>query len=450
MRNPVSPRAASLLALLSIAACSDTSPVRPAMRPSTPPHLDVTASGDQTSSMICKLGPVGSYGYSIAATNVGTAGVFIDGSGYNPALTSLNTSLNVTWDDVNQQSPKCTTIWGPTLGGGTTQLTITENLPPDMRVDSVKVVDRHGSLLWTYGPGTTTVHWPDPTIPDPTIASKVVDDDHAGYEFRFFDSGNRGEVDFCKFTPTAPGTYNFYYTVSGGGPLMRKVTPTGYFALAVGQANSPTCADLIELPPGSTPATVTILEFPSLGSDLQRWELFDESNLFGTPLNVKYGTAGLKSYTYQLSASYPQRRMLRTWDEPAPLPPALLAGSSQGCSPSFWGNRIYAGTWGPSPWTATGYDPGTSFPSVFGTTDVELDRALSSAVTLPSTYNNDMNALFANDATAALLNASHPNIKYGVSRDMILNWAKWAVGSNTLGIFNSLVEPLNNRSCPLP
>lgn len=450
MRTPLSLRGIGVLALLSAAACADTSPARPAAQVTATPHRDVTATGDQTASMICKLGPVGSYSYSIQATHVGTAGVFIDASGYNPSLTSLNTALNVTWSDVNQQSPKCTTFWGPTLGGGTTQLTITDNVPPGMRVDSVMVVDRHGSRLWTYGPGKTTVTWPDPTIPDPVIASKVVDDDHAGYEFRFFDSGDRGEVDFCKYTPTAPGTYNYYYSVSGGGPLMRTITPPGYFSLAVGQANAPTCADLIELPPGSTPATVSIVEFPRLGSDLQRWELFDVANIIGAPLNVTYAGNGAKSYTYQVSASYPQRRMLRTWDEPAPLPKALLAGSKEGCTPQFWGNRIYPGPWGVSPWTATGYDPGTSFPSVFGTTDVELDRALSSAVTLPSTYNNDVNAVFANDAVAALLNASSPNIKYGVSSDMVLSWARWAVGSGTLSLFNSLVEPLNQRSCPLP
>jgi hypothetical protein len=399
--------------------------------------------------MVCKLGPVGSYGYNVTATNVGTAGVFVDNAGPNPALTSVSPTLNVTWGDVNANNPACAGIWWPTAGGGTTQLTITEQVPAGMKVDSVYVVDRHGSLLWKYGPGTKTIHWPDPTIPDPTIAKKVVDDAHAGYEFRFFDSGDRGEVDFCKFTPTAPGTYNFYYTVTGGGPKMNKVTPTGYFSLAVGQPNQPTCADLIELPPGSTPATLKIIEFPALGSDLQRWELFDETNLFGAPLDVKLGSSKLSSYTYQVSVAYPDRRMLRTWNEPAPLP-AILTARGQGCTPAYWGSRLYAGPWGDSPWIATGFDPGTSFSSLFSTTDPELDRALSSAVTLPSSYNNDVNAMFANDATAALLNAAHPGVKYGVTQDMVMKWALWAVGSNTLSIFNTVVEPLNARPCPLP
>jgi len=438
------------LALLAVAGCADESFVRPLLRAPAGAHRDRTADGDPTWSNICKLGPVGSYTYNVTATNVGTAGVFIDANGGNPELTSLQPTLDVTWDAVNEQAPRCTTFWGPILGGGSTTLTITEQLAPGMKVDSVKVVDQHGSLLWTYGAGKTTVKWPDPTIPDPVIANKVVDDYHAGYQFYFFDSGDRGQVDFCKFTPTAPGTYNYYYTVTGGGSKMVTVTPPGYFSLAVGRANHPTCAELIELPPGSKPATIKIFEFPSLGSDLQRWELFDEANMFGAPLDVQYGEGGLKSYVYQLTAAYPQRRMLRTWDEPAPLPAFLLAGGKEGCTPQYWGSRIYAGSWGPSPWTATGYDPGLSFQTLFGTTDAELNRALSSAVTLPSSYNNDVNALFANDATAALLNAAHPDVKYGVSADMVLNWAAWAVGSNTLSIFNSIVEPLNKRGCPLP
>lgn len=446
------PRSASVvLVLLALAACSDATIVPPratAVRTSGL-AMDRTPDGDETGSMICKLGPVGSYNYSITATNVGTAGMFVDASGLNPALTSYSPTLNVTWDDVNQVNPKCTTFWGPILGGGTTQLTITENLPPGMRVDSVKVVDRHGSLLWTYGPGTTTIHWPDASLPDPVIASKVVDDYHAGYEFRFFDSGDRGQVDFCKYSPTAPGTYNYYYKVTGGGPLMKTVTPQGYFSLAVGRSNAPTCAELIELPPGSSAATLSIVEFPRLGSDLQRWELFDGANLMAPPIDVKYGESKLSSYTYKLSVSYPQRRMLRTWDEPAPLPP-LLTANGQGCTPGFWAARLYPGPWGESPWVAAGWDPGTSFKATFGTTDPELDRALSSAISLPSSYNNDVNALFANDATAALLNASHPGINYRVSRDMVMNWALWAVGSGRLALFNTVVEPLNARPCPLP
>lgn len=450
--HPLAPsRVVPLVMLLGVAACSeksDTALVRPLLRPQ-PAHRDVTPDGDQTSSMVCKLGPVGTYQYHVSATNVGTAGVFIDATGPNPALTSVNPALSVTWNDVNGNNPKCSGIWWPTLGGGTTQLTISEDLPPGMRVDSVYVVDRHGSLLWRYGPNTTTVHWPDATIPDPTIANKTVDDDHAGYEFRFFDSGDRGEIDFCKFTPTAPGTYNFYYTVSGGGPLMKKVTPAGYFSLAVGYSNQPTCADLIELPPGSSPATVNIVEIPSLGSDLQRWELFDETNLFGPPINVKLGGQGLKSYSYTVSAAYPQRRMLRTWDQPAPLP-TFLTANGQSCSPAYWTSREGSGAWGASPWIATGYDPGTNFESIFPISVLELNTPLGVAVQLNSTYNNDMYAVFGNDAVAALLNASHPGIKYGVTKSMVLNWAAWAIGSNTIGVFNGIVEALNQRPCPLP
>jgi hypothetical protein len=243
---------------------------------------------------------------------------------------------------------------------------------------------------------------------------------------------------------------------------MKKVTPPGYFALAVAAPTAigtdladqhPTCADLIELPPGSSPATVTVIEFPRLGADLQRWELFDETNMIGgTPLNVKYGGQGLSSYYYRLSVSYPQRRMLRSWDQPAPLPAWLTAGGTQGCSPAYWGDPNHYAQW-------VGYNPTSvyfsslvpPFNGVFPTSDPELTPwTLSQAVTLPSTYNNDVNALFAHDAVAALLNTTNPNVKYGISTTTVLNWASWAIGSKTLSIFNSIVEPLNSRPCPLP
>jgi hypothetical protein len=230
---------------------------------------------------------------------------------------------------------------------------------------------------------------------------------------------------------------------------MTKVTPPGYFSLAVGFANAPTCAELIELPPGSRPATVNIIEFPSLGSDLQRWELFDETNLFGAPIDVKLGGAGLKSYTYSVTAEYPQRRMVRTWDQPAPLPD-ILTSHGQSCSPQYWASREAAGPWGASPWDATGYSPATNFESVFPIGDVELNYPLGVVVQLNSAYNNDIDAIFGNDATAALLNAAHPGVKYGVTPTMVSNWAKWAIGSNTLGVFNAIVEALNKRPCPLP
>lgn len=451
MRLTAHARLTPFIALLVVGACSDDHLIKPKALGPHPVRNERTADGTPTWTSICKRGPVGAYQFQITANNVPIDGSFIGPTVVDPSITSpYSPTLNITWNGVNQQTGNCMNVYMPATGGAPNTLGITDLLSNSTQVEKVEVMSKTGSHLYTYGPGSSTITWPDPNVIDPSTGQPyVVDDQHPGYDFTFWTTADRGQVDFCKFAPTAPGTYNFTYSVSGGGGA-KFVTPQGLFSVNVTLAQSdptnlnPSCVELFELPPGSGAATVTVFEFPSLGSDLAQWELWDENNLFGStavPLDTKPGNRGASSYAYSLTVSYPQRRMLRSFDEPAPLPRPLTNQNKQACSPVYWGGHF-------NQWV--GYNPIQPFTSVFPTTNPALSPwSLGQAVGLPGGY-NDVTAAFANDAVAALLNSSNPNIKYGISSGTIVNWALWAIGSNTYGLFNGIVEPLNSRPCPLP
>ena len=104
-----------------------------------------------------------------------------------------------------------------------------------------------------------------------------------------------------------------------------------------------------------------------------------------------------------------------------------------GCDPNFW---VYTND--PAPWLDTGLDAGDDFDTTFGVNRFESDLTLFE-VLFPS---GEFVDTLAREATAALLNASNPNVHYPFSPDAVKALLKQ-------GDPESRLSAANDLSCPL-
>ena len=121
----------------------------------------------------------------------------------------------------------------------------------------------------------------------------------------------------------------------------------------------------------------------------------------------------------------------------------------QGCTPGYWKNHTDS-------WPATGYSPSQTVSSVF--IQVVLYPSLSTARLLDSLSfggGPDLSGaaeILLRAATAALLNASHPNVSYPRPPSTVIADVNGALASQNRDVMLALAAALdadNNLGCPL-
>jgi hypothetical protein len=102
----------------------------------------------------------------------------------------------------------------------------------------------------------------------------------------------------------------------------------------------------------------------------------------------------------------------------------------EGCTPGYWKNTLWA-------WPPTGYTPGQDFDAVFGVDFFNPD------VTLEQALNQGGGGFYrlGRHGTAALLNAAHPDVEYGLSVAEVIALVQ-SGDADTL-------EQYNEAGCPL-
>jgi hypothetical protein len=139
-----------------------------------------------------------------------------------------------------------------------------------------------------------------------------------------------------------------------------------------------------------------------------------------------------------------------------PVPPTMTPTSTptpadlEGCTPGYWKQPQHLDAWGP-----TGYSPSQTLESVF---DVPDAFGLDSATLLQaldfrggSTLTGAARILLR-QAVAALLNAAHPDVDFGLAPAEVIEQVNAALASGDRETILALAEELdvlNNEGCPL-
>jgi hypothetical protein len=130
-------------------------------------------------------------------------------------------------------------------------------------------------------------------------------------------------------------------------------------------------------------------------------------------------------------------------------------GGGQGCTPGFWKNN--ADKKGAVAWGPTGYSPSQKFSAVFNVT-ITVGAGGRNTITNPTLLQalgatgGGVNAL-ARHAVAALLNAAHPGINYGIGNPAdVIALVKGALVSpdpGAIGAAHTLLAGYNEAGCPI-
>ena len=121
------------------------------------------------------------------------------------------------------------------------------------------------------------------------------------------------------------------------------------------------------------------------------------------------------------------------------IPPIQPA---QGCTPGYWKQKHHFDSW-----DATPYSPGQTVVSVFGSVDGGgIDNTtLANALKLKG---GGLNALVRH-ATAALLNASHPDVNSTFTTAEVIAAVQAAVNGGDIEATKDAFEEANEEGCPL-
>ena len=117
-----------------------------------------------------------------------------------------------------------------------------------------------------------------------------------------------------------------------------------------------------------------------------------------------------------------------------PPPPV----GDEGCTPGFWKNNT--GAWG-----ATGYAPDDAFHDIFSGDRFE-NMTLHDVI---SQGGGHWNAL-GRQAVAALLNAAHPDVAFGLTVVEVLDAWEEAKATGDWETTKDMFEEYNEEGCPLP
>ena len=126
----------------------------------------------------------------------------------------------------------------------------------------------------------------------------------------------------------------------------------------------------------------------------------------------------------------------------------LTPPGDEGCTPGYWKNH-------PASWPATGYAPGQTLESVFDVPDaLGLDNAtLLEALSFTGGAGQVGAAkILLRAAVAALLNAAHPGVDYGMTTAEIIADVNAALAGGDRDDILELaadLDELNNAGCPI-
>lgn len=117
-------------------------------------------------------------------------------------------------------------------------------------------------------------------------------------------------------------------------------------------------------------------------------------------------------------------------DPPPPPPPPT---GDQGCTPGYWKQEHHFDSW-----TAAGYAPENSFSAAFGVSASGNPTLLQAA----KTGGGGEKALLRH-ATAALLNAAHPDVNYAYTVSEVISMVQQAYSSGSFESVKNLFEAAN-------
>lgn len=125
-------------------------------------------------------------------------------------------------------------------------------------------------------------------------------------------------------------------------------------------------------------------------------------------------------------------------------------GGEEGCTIGFWKNHL-------KKWCATGYSPWDKVGDVFILPDEMAslaDKTLYEALRLKGgSQLTDKAALLLKQAVAAVLNAAHPNVEYGIIDPLAVidavNVALATLDAGQIMDLQGALDELNNSDCPL-
>jgi hypothetical protein len=114
------------------------------------------------------------------------------------------------------------------------------------------------------------------------------------------------------------------------------------------------------------------------------------------------------------------------------------AGGTEGCSPGYWKNHANS-------WDAAGFSPDDDFDTLFGVDAFSPDRTLMQAL---RTGGGKFDKL-GRHATAALLNAAHPDVDFPLGVTELIDEVAAAVDAGDAEPLASMLDMYNNYGCPL-
>jgi hypothetical protein len=110
----------------------------------------------------------------------------------------------------------------------------------------------------------------------------------------------------------------------------------------------------------------------------------------------------------------------------------------EGCTPGIYKNKLEL-------WADTGYAPTDDFDSVFGVDLFDPDITLLDALGMVGPGAE----IFSAHAVAALLNATHPDVEYSLTEQLVITKVQNAVLSGDLEPTKDKLDQMNNAGCPL-
>ncbi len=111
---------------------------------------------------------------------------------------------------------------------------------------------------------------------------------------------------------------------------------------------------------------------------------------------------------------------------------------SNGCSPNYYANPLHLDKW-------IGYDTDASYGAVFG---VDMEGTLLDAIRTPRIRGGDGWSALMQESVTALLNASHPEVRYPYTEAEIIDQVRQAFEDGDPATARSVLHGVNARTCP--
>ena len=242
----------------------------------------------------------------------------------------------------------------------------------------------------------------------------------------------------CKLGPA--GTYQFQVTSTGGGTLL-----VSNFSLAAGSC------EWIWVGDDPAPLTTITVSEVNIPAGIQVTSIEVRSTFSDVPTTY----TGTTQVSFQVDATNSATVIFTNGETPPPPPPP--PGGGEGCTPGYWKQSQHFDSW-----AATGFQTTQKVGDVFtGAGAYKVDGTPASKFTLlqalsfpddPGSSIDGAAQLLLRAAVAALLNASHPDLSFGMTTAEIISAVNEALASRDRATILALQQELddaNNQGCTL-